>query len=300
MGGGALLAVRLRGRLGNNLFQYALGRALTAEGPVVVDDLYTSHQPLVDALRPGEVRLLTPAEALALRQPPRMRRGRRRVVLEMDRARLPEPVGGWLRARRRREREQGVFDPTVLDLRPPALLEGYFQHERYFATVADRVAAAFRPPASEVSDVLDGFRRTTGEGQTVAVVVRAGSDYEEAGWVQPLDWYRRAAELVADSVGRPRFAVFSDVPLAAESLAEALGGVGPGTPLVRLDPLTQLHLIASMDHAVVSATSFGWWGAWMGDQRRGFPDDRLVVVPDPWLMPALHDVPAARWKRLPV
>ena len=67
--------------------------------------------------------------------------------------------------------------------------------------------------------------------------------------------------------------------------------------LTRLDPITQLHLIAVMDHAVVSTSSFSWWGAWLGDHRSGFDEDRVVVAPDPWIRPALDGTPPTRWTR---
>lgn len=291
------VVVRLRGRLGNNLFQYALGRALTPEGPVIVDDLYTSHQPLLDAVGPSEVRLLSAAEAWAIRQPPRVSRGRRRLVRHLHDGTLPESVRRRVHAAWLLEGRQGEFDPQVLAAQPPVLLEGYFQNEDYFAGVADRIAAALRPPA-ELARSLAELRRAVGEGPTVAVVVRAGLDYEEAGWAHPLEWYLRAAAMAAETVDQVRFAVFSDVPLAAEAMACALGDLGPAAPMVRRDPVTQLHLIASMDHVVLAATSFGWWGAWLGDHRRRYPDDRLVIAPTPWLEPDLDGIVPARWTRL--
>lgn len=289
-------AVRLRGRLGNHLFQYALGRALTPGEPVVVEDLFRSPAALEATLRPGSMRVTTNAEALRLRQPPRLRRGR--VHLGRRLASLPDgSFKRWLQEYEYHERVEARYDPAVFERPPPTLFCGYFQHEQYFAGVVDLVAGSIRPMMPAASAALKAFDVATGAAPSVAVVVRAGLDYEELDWIQRFTWYRRAAERVVDSVPRARFAVFSDVPLAAEATAAALGDLGPAHAVVRLDATSQLQLIAAMDHAIVSASSFAWWGAWLGDHARGFAADRVVIAPDPWIRAELAATPSHRWLR---
>ena len=176
------------------------------------------------------------------------------------------------------------------------LLSGYFQNEHYFLDIADRVLADLRSPGPAFQREYDSFQSKVGSGSTVAVVVRAGLDYEKKGWVHGFEWYRRAAEQITDRVSSPRFAVFSDIPLVAEAVAAALVELGPAVPIIRTDPVAQMHLIAEMDHAVVSASSFAWWGAWLGDVRRDFAADRIVIAPEPWLRST--SVAPSRWVRL--
>jgi len=294
-------AVRLRGRLGNHLFQYALGRALSPGEPVVVEDLLRSPAALEATLRPGSVRVTTNAEALRLRQPPRLPRGR--VHLGRRVAALPDgALKRWLQEYEYHEQVEAHFDPAVFERPAPTLFCGYFQHERYFADIADiadLVAGAIRPPTSVATAGLEAFDLRTGSVPSVAVVVRAGLDYEKLEWIQRYSWYRQAAERLVGAVPRARFAVFSDVPLAAEATAAALRDLGPSEAVVRLDATSQLQLIAAMDHAIVSASTFAWWGAWLGDHARGFATDRVVIAPDPWIRPELAATPSHRWLREP-
>lgn len=132
------------------------------------------------------------------------------------------------------------------------------------------------------------------------MVVRAGLDYQELGWLLPFAWYRRAAELVANRLGETSFVVFSDVVLAAEATAHALSDIGPAASAAELDPISQLHLIASMDHAVIADSSFAWWGAWLGDYRAGFGSERIVVAPDRWGTFDFGGIPPERWARLAI
>jgi len=293
-----LIVVRLRGRLGNHLFQFALGRALTPDGPVVVDNLRRSEQSLSAALVAGAIRVATTRESLRLRQPPHLPRGRLKIADHIEKSMRPGPVRRWLQGLEYHESREGVVDRAVFELTGPLLVNGYFQNEGYFSDIADAIVGQLRHPGPVHGRVLDEFRAKVGPGTSVAIVVRAGLDYEELGWVQRFDWYRRAAEQVTANVGSPRFAVFSDIPVAAEAVAAALGDLGPATPIARIDPLSQLHLISAMDHAVISATSFGWWGAWLGDHRCGFAADRIVIAPDPWIRSDLDSTPSVRWRRL--
>ena len=289
----------VRGQLGNQLFQWAMLRGLVPGQQVVVDDLWTTAAPLVAALRPGSLRLVTHREAARLRQPPRLRRpARQRVLARVER--LDDgPAARWLHGREFRERTRS-YDPAVAAVRPPVLYVGYFQQERYFDHVADKVRGTFRPPTGEVGAAQSHLHAAIGPGETVAVVVRAGPEYDRLGWTLPFDWYQRAATLMAERVERPRFLVFSDVTLAAEGMAAAFRDIGPAHAVEPLDALSHLHLIASMDHAIVSASSYAWWGAWLGDQQQGPGGGRIVIAPTPWLRDELAETPREQWLRLAV
>ncbi|HNM97786.1 MAG TPA: hypothetical protein PKK40_07575 [Marmoricola sp.] len=56
----SLRAVELQGRLGNQLFQFAMMKAqLQDDGPVLVESIAASDHPLRLALRDGQYRRLT-------------------------------------------------------------------------------------------------------------------------------------------------------------------------------------------------------------------------------------------------
>jgi hypothetical protein len=64
------------------------------------------------------------------------------------------------------------------------------------------------------------------------------------------------------------------------------------------DKYRDMQLIASCAHAVISNSSFSWWGAWLGDGD----SQRMVVAPAHWYAnPAMQDdedVVPERWIRL--
>lgn len=285
-------AVRLRGNLGNHLFQFALLRAM-GETPVVVDDILKPATSLQNLLRPGTVRLPTIRETLALRQPPRLP-GRGKV------ARLTPPLVE--RSRLFDERLFGHFDPEVLARDPPVLFNGYFQHENYFLHAADAIAADIaEPPADSANFLNDRSAKLNNRGgPSVALSIRAGADYQRLGWAIPLDWYLHAARLVTEQHPRPEFVVFSDVVTAADEAVSALRPYGPALSAAHLDARAQLHVMAALDHAIIAPSSFAWWGAWLGDHRHGFGAGRTVIAPSPWVKAVFDETPSKRWSRLPV
>lgn len=263
---------------------------------MLVETVAAEDLPLRSALRSGQFRRLTPGESLRLSRPPSLSGHLRR---NLSGALRRVPGGGYSGPLGRciyREEADGLFDPGVVSVQGNVLYSGFFQNEGYFtgrsSVIVDSVVPASRD-ASEHLRQVDGL----GADESVAVVVRAGLDYVRLGWTVPLDWYLTAVEQVLLTVPNPRFVVFSDVPFVADALAFLLRAYGPAHAVVDLEPMQQLHVMAHADHLVTAATSFGWWGAWLGDAKRGF-GDRVVVVPDPWITPG-RQTPSERWTRLP-
>lgn len=294
----SIRAVAMHGRLGNQLFQFAALRSITpADEPVLVQCLQAGAEPLDDALHPGSFRRLTARESLWLRQLPVIPPARR-YLAGLDR-RIPRTgFGRLIEAREYREPCQGSFDPGFSEARAPVLYKGFFQHEDYFLHHAELIEGSFRPPSGRCRDLVRAAQQEVGRARSpVAVVVRAGLDYERLGWALPLSWYQEAARMSMELVSNPAFVIFSDIPLAADALAAALLPVAPTTSLARATAVDQLHAIGAMDHAIVSSSSFAWWGAWLGDLRSSFSTERCVIAPDPWIRAGLATAPR-RWHLL--
>ncbi len=270
------IVMALRGRLGNHLWQYASGlgmaRELDAElrfdARRVPEPIRLLPQLLGDRYReasPGELRRV----GVGSSAPGVKAAVGRHLLVRADPVRRRA-----IRKRPARQIRYGddAYGDWRLELDLPAYLAGHFQDERFFATAADDVASAIRWPGHTTP-------LPSGLGATVAVSFRRG-DFNLFGAGVPLEYYDRAMALVADTVERPTFVLFGDDPVFVELFAEraehrgwsVVSGLAFGP-----DPLTQLRLISECDHAVLSNSTFAWWGAWLGD-RRG-PPERVVIAP---------------------
>lgn len=279
-----MIVIFLRGGLGNQMFQYALGRNLARKygAELVFDTTF-----LADRFPRGGVTFYNYDLDVFGIVP-------RRTALSKIAGAFPVP-GVWLgidllaiKARdmlgiRKIYKERSTaFDPEVLRAGGNALLWGFWQSEKYFKEVGDELRRAFRfvtPLAGEAVRIAEEMQRTN----SVSLHVRRG-DYVTAKNVVKLmggtdiDYYRRAIAHVAGRVKGPHFFVISNDP------AWCRENLGTSFPTTYLDNATagpkasfHLELMSRCKHNVIANSTFSWWGAWLNANPK-----KIVVAPKKW------------------
>lgn len=157
----------------------------------------------------------------------------------------------------------------------PVVVGGYWQSDRFFRGAEVEVRTALKLPDM----AIERDRRTP----LVGVQVRRG-DYasdpraRSRHLVCTTEWYQRALDRMREAVGPFRTAVFSDdIAWTKENLGLS-GEVQyiEGTGRSDID----MALLASCDHHVISNSSFGWWGAYLGGRDGG----NTVIAPREWFV----------------
>lgn len=294
-----MIITNLIGGLGNQMFQYACGRAcaLDAGLPLAVSsDMfrdYALHQGLeltrvfaleVDEASPAQMR-----ERLGWQRPVWLRR-----LLSRPYARaLTRP--GFV------AEPHFHFWPGLREAAARgAYLQGYWQCERYFAhhEATLRQDLRFRAAARGLNAE---FAERIGECEAVSLHVRRG-DYVSNARTQaihgslPQQYYERALRHVLQRVPHARVFAFSDDP---QWVAANLLPLHPGLIIVNhnrgADSYNDLRLMALCRHHVIANSSFSWWGAWL-DAR----PDKIVVAPERWFAdgPDSVDLVPSSWIRL--
>jgi hypothetical protein len=186
---------------------------------------------------------------------------------------------------------------------------GNWQSEKYFSSHANQIRALFTlhkflTPATQ--QWL--YRIKINQPTTCAIHVRR-TDYlnvKHYHGMMDMEWYKNAIDYVKVRSGVVRFFVFSDDPtwcrntfVGDEFRVVDANGVGSGAA----GPSTEhedLFLMAQCTHAIIPNSSFGWWGAWLGQD-----DTRMVVAPKNWFTPGgpasnfgTKDLIPERWTRL--
>lgn len=278
-----MITVRLKGGLGNQMFQYAFGRAIAQRNG---DDLALDLTYLLDR-RPGA--------SIVFRDYDLGMFPVRASFTRLSRLALRAPVPyawlgaseAWQRARaalgaQQYLREEAGFDPATLPRVGDLFLDGYWQDERFFAKVADEVRETFRsvPPLSPSSQALLHEIETSA---SVSVNVRRTDFVHHPGSAKAhgfvgLDYYDRAMRLVEDRVAAPRLYVFSDEPewchenLHFEHPTTYVGHEHAGDRFG-----TYLALMSACRHFVIPNSSFGWWAAWLAPHA-----GKTIVAPARW------------------
>lgn len=289
-----MIIVRLLGGLGNQMFQYACGRALalrTGHALVLESSLLDTQHPTaarfyaLDAFA-IDARLATPADMAAPLS-----------LLDRVRRRLGRPVAAALPTL---QEPHTHFAPDLFPAHFDRLcLVGYWQSEKYFADHADAIRRDFALRAAPAARLDAALLARLAAVESVSLHIRRG-DYVDNPktnafhGVCPPDYYRRAAAHIAGQVHAPEFFVFSDDPdWVRENLKLdfPLHLVSDG----RLQNYEELTLMSRCHHHIIANSSFSWWGAWL-NARPG----KIVCAPRTWFRdPALdtRDLVPPAWFR---
>ena len=261
-----MIEIAFRGRLGNQLFQYAYATTLAAKLGCRLGADFGWY------FRAPEPFELWRFEKTGLSPVTRMSEAIGRVAEKLR----------FLRPLREYEMYETRFDPAALQVGDGVRLNGWFQSVRYFESRADQVRALYDlSPFTPQADMA-ALRAAADGRPLVALHVRRGDyvnnphffldDYEE--------YYRRALDHMAAVLGtQPFIVVLSDDPAWCRDWTllkgfrhEVFAASGPS------DAFTDLAVMAACDHNIITNSSFSWWGAWLGD-----PAQRRVVMPKRWL-----------------
>ena len=238
--------VTLVQRLGNNLFQYALGRIIAEHhglalicrqipyaygpiyrsgtsanaGPVATLDSLTDYFPNAPLYVRGRV-VAAPVERYV------MKRGSDWKGQTLDLAAI-------------------LGDPTPRQIR----LFGYFQRYEYFAPHRDRVRQWFRPRPVQTPWRIDPA--------DIVVNVRRGADFAMENWTLSLSYY----ENILDSL-RDRGRVYLCGVGIDESVRQRLRKFDP----IYYDatPIEHFTFIMRFSRIVLSNSTFAWWAAFLSD-----------------------------------
>lgn len=284
-----MIVVKLKGGLGNQMFQYAAGRALACRAGTELLLDTRGYGPAYNrefGLQKFRIaaRTATMAELAAWPQ------WQRAPCKWLQRA--------GIRTRRYRELTFR-FDPDWYSLGDGLYLEGYFQSAKYFDDIRKILLEDFQlatPRSAPVQRIAD----SAANSDSVMLHVRRG-DYvsnpkaaAHMGACSPA-YYRKAVAMIGSAVRNPQYFVFSDdIDWVRESLPL------PGSPVYvsgHLDsPEIDLMLMAQCRHHIMANSSFSWWGTWLSEHVSG-----MVIAPKLWFArdnERIEDIFCPNWLRL--
>lgn len=263
-----MLIVDINGQLGNQMFQYALGRHLQLQGKkVLYHKGYFKRHPEHDFALPRvfglELPEATTNQVLAYRE------DRHRLI---DRAR--RKIFG------RHEQVFSEVGSKSYDYRPEVfgfkrgLIDGYWQSEKYFLPIADTIRKDFTFP--EASDRNKSLAKEMLGNMSVSIHVRRG-DYLGCFPVMDEAYFNPAMAYFTEKYGDVHFYVFSNdmdwcrEHLKAEKITFVDWNTGKNSPF-------DIWLMTQCKHNIIANSTFSWWGAWL-NQNEG----QEVIAPKIWL-----------------
>ncbi len=266
--------VRVKGGLGNQLFQYATAYALAKRKNCSLK--FELEYFLQDPQREFELDTfgigVAKATAAEVAHFGVGQKWRRTIGKKISRRQAFLPKGLYVEP-------HFHFASQVALLEPPVLIDGYWQSERYFADIADELRATFAQPKEPSPDFLAKRDRIAGLETAISVHVRRHHSFKSAsktnGSCTP-DYYQRAVRHMLTAHPGATCVIFSDDPdYAGDMLSFA-----PDRIVIDGDwamPADDLCLMAACNHHIVANSSFSWWGAWLNPQA-----EKTVIAPRLW------------------
>lgn len=293
-----MIIVKFMGGLGNQMFQYAVGRSLSIQmkQSLLFDTTFYSTQTLRTFQLPHYLiggRTLKPNTARMLHLLLNWRRMHPRRSAILDRI-APKLALIYLI-----DIEKG-FDARVFTACPSIYLDGYWQSEKYFSEIAQTIRSELRLKTDPDPEIIELMREIS-QGESVCIHIRRG-DYANNPLTNAyhgllgLDYYRNSVKYMYQHLDNPHFFVFSDDPAwATENL-----DIGVPTTIVNhtacLQDIEDFRLMTACRHFVIANSSFSWWAAWLCEYPK-----KLVVAPKLWFRDEsrfTEDLLPIEWVRL--
>ena len=306
-----MIHVYIRGRLGNQLFQYAFVRMLQHHNPEQqavyhFDEVYsagTPEQDFINALKDFNtvgVNEVCEHPKLTIVQ---------RALLKLYWYKYPHTAPIDLRTKYQKRWLRWMnncglyyldigYYPFNKKLKGDIIVSGNFECEQYFEEIKEQIIKELTPKQS-VSKRNQKFLDKIQTTNSVSISIRRGDFVEDSGVAKlhnvcTKTYYWRAVEYIKKHVENPVLFVFSnDIEWVKQNMSFDIDTYyeNGDTPSWEV-----LELMSNCKHFIISNSSFNWWA-----QYRGTFKDKIVIAPERWFnSPLIPDVFLDTWVKLPV
>jgi hypothetical protein len=271
-----MIVTKLTGGLGNQLFQYALGRKLALKHNTelkldnTVFETYKLHNYGLDNFNVVG-----------------------NLASKKDRSQYENESNiakNFLRGIRQKINPFSIVEEQTLAFREGILkspdncfLSGYWQSEQYFSDIRDELLNDLSIKSSltlQTKEVEQVINKTS---TTVSLHIRRGDfvnneETRDFHGLCSMDYYYEAIKVLEEKIGKGHYFIFSDDPVWAKNNLDIKENV---TLVNHNDASTNyedMYLMSQCDHHIIANSSFSWWGAWLDPK-----DNKIVIAPKKWL-----------------
>lgn len=148
-------------------------------------------------------------------------------------------------------------------------LAGYFQDEKEIRIVKKEIQEEFTP--KKMSALANSVLNDINSHKSIGISIRAGEDYSKFGWpICDKKYYIKGLEKLY--TGNEKIFIFSDVidRVITEKWFE-----GKNVTYVKgCNSVECLYLLSNCDDFIIANSTFSWWGAYLSRK-----DDKKIIAP---------------------
>lgn len=262
-----MVIVKLIGGLGNQMFQYAIGRHLAYKNQTKLKLDISGFKTY--RLRKYELGCFDTVEEFANNTEIKIFNLKRRFNIFFKNKNILYT-----------EKEKCKFNPEVLKCKENIYLKGSWQSEKYFKDIEAIIRGEFTVKTPQTGKNKEIARQISSYKSSVSLHIRRG-DYvfslhtNQFHGTCTLDYYYRCVKYLARKVTNPHFFIFSDDPKWARNnlkLSYPITFVDHNGPDKSYE---DLRLMSQCKHHIIANSSFSWWGAWLAKNK-------IILAPKKW------------------
>ena len=268
-----MIIINITGGLGNQLFQYAFGRALSIKNKCQLKldiSSYQNYEWHDYSLRPFSIR-----ENFADKSDCELLKGEKVSFVQKINQKIFNNKKFYYSEKDLR------FNEKYKNLANPAYISGYWQSEKYFKQVEEVIRNEFKiviPPSKPNQKLIKKIEKEN----AVSLHVRRGNyanikHVNKVHGTSPLSYYNDAIKVLIPKIPDPVFYIFSDdIEWAKKNLI-----INNETVFVDFNNSTtdfeDMRLMSMCKHHIIANSTFSWWGAWLNDSK-----SKIVIAPKIW------------------
>lgn len=190
------------------------------------------------------------------------------------------------------------FDYKQVTREDDAFYDGYWQNEKNFLPIRDKIIETFA--FSDFTDEKNLALAQKLKGVRAASCHLRRGDYltDPIYGVCNTNYYARAVKELNQTVKPDMYCVFSDdIEWCKENLVDL---IGRDKEVIFVDwnkgreSYRDMQLMSLCHYNIIANSSFSWWGAWLNNH-----EDKVVLAPEIWMnKPLVNDPICDSWKRI--
>jgi hypothetical protein len=170
---------------------------------------------------------------------------------------------------------------------PGFYLDGFFQSEKNFTEFAPQIRQEFTFKKEFFDEKVKQLAEVMQKENSVSVHIRHG-DYlhdkktHKYHGVLSVEYYQDAIELITEKIKEqknpakttpPVFYIFTDDEKWADENFPTFTNISKN----HLKDHEEMYLMSQCKHHIIANSSFSWWGAWLNKNS-----DKIVITPEKW------------------
>jgi Glycosyl transferase family 11 len=277
-----MIIVKLSGGIGNQLFQYALGKNLSVKNNVALK--FETSEYTSDARKYSLSKFTIPESILGISTETNL------VEIGLPSMR---DKSLWGRMGRKIFRITEYFKPIyerkfvlepcfnfypdILKIKDDCYLSGVWQSEKYFKD-SENIIRKELTLKNKLSIEAAHWIEKIGRCNSVSLHIRRGDyvDNPKVNQLYAMEYYTVAIELISQKISNPVFFIFSDDMTWVKNNFE-INRPSFYVSDKKIPDYEELIIMSTCKHSVIANSSFSWWGAWLNKNP-----SKMVLTPKEW------------------